>query len=70
MKRNRWKRLLREAFRRSRPALPGGIDFIVIPRATEPPHIELLRRSLTSLAARVAQGGARQAAGRPAGLSR
>ena len=31
--RNRWKRLLREAFRLSREKLPPGLDFIVIPRA-------------------------------------
>ena len=29
--RNRWKRLLREAFRQIRPHLPVGIDLIVIP---------------------------------------
>ena len=31
--RNRWKRLLREAFRLTRPQLPEGIDLIVIPAA-------------------------------------
>ena len=30
--RNRWKRLLREAFRLSREKLPPGLDFIVVPR--------------------------------------
>ncbi len=33
--RNRWKRLLREAFRLSREKLPPGLDFIVVPRAPE-----------------------------------
>ena len=35
--RNRWKRLLREAFRLSRASLPEGIDLVVIPRPEAEP---------------------------------
>jgi ribonuclease P protein component len=31
--RNRWKRLIREAFRRQRLEIPKGMDFVVRPRA-------------------------------------
>src|SRR5256885_8113737 len=50
--RNRWKRLIREAFRLSRPQLPQGLDLIVIPRGVEPQ----LRAVMASLA-RLAQRG-------------
>ena len=53
--RNRWKRLLREAFRQIRPDLPAGIDLIVIPRLSAPPALAVLRESLGWLAQRVAQ---------------
>jgi ribonuclease P protein component len=53
--RNRWKRLLREAFRQIRPELPVGIDLIVIPRAPAPPPLIVLRESLCRLAGRVAK---------------
>ena len=32
VERNRWKRLLREAFRRQREKIPAGWDFVVRPR--------------------------------------
>jgi len=53
--RNRWKRLLREAFRLSRAELPGGLDLIVIPRPNVEPALAALRESLPRLAARVAR---------------
>lgn len=53
--RNRWKRLLREAFRLTRPQLPSGIDLIVIPRPNIEPTLLSLMESLTRLAARVAR---------------
>jgi ribonuclease P protein component len=31
--RNRQRRLLREAFRTSRPGLPAGFDFVLLPRS-------------------------------------
>ena len=51
--RNRWKRLLREAFRLNRQKLPTGIDLIVIPRAGKEPMLASLSESLVRLAERV-----------------
>ncbi len=53
--RNRWKRLLREAFRLRRGELPVGIDLVVIPRAAAEPKLEELADSLVRLARRVAK---------------
>ena len=52
--RNRWKRMIREAFRLSRPKLPQGIDLVVIPRPGAEPELAGLIESLTALASRVA----------------
>lgn len=49
--RNRWKRLLREAFRLNSHALPAGLDFILIPRSGQvEPTLEVIVASLTKLA--------------------
>ncbi len=53
--RNRWKRIVREAFRLCREAIPCGIDLVVIPRQTGKPELEPTMRSLVRLAARVAK---------------
>jgi ribonuclease P protein component len=53
--RNRWKRLLREAFRVSRGRLPGGVDLVVIPRRGAKPELVPLLQSLPRLATRVAR---------------
>ncbi len=53
--RNRWKRLIREAFRLTRAKLPQGVDLVVIPRAEAPPDLEGLMVSLPRLAERVAR---------------
>jgi ribonuclease P protein component len=53
--RNRWKRLLREAFRLRREQLPAGIDLVVVPRAQTEPTLTELLESLPQLAARIAQ---------------
>ena len=53
--RNRWKRLLREAFRLTRPQLPPGIDLVAIPRQTAVPELEPLRQSLSELSWRLAR---------------
>jgi ribonuclease P protein component len=51
--RNRWKRLLREAFRLTRPQLPAGVDLIVVPRVETPPDLASLMESLVRVAGRV-----------------
>ena len=53
--RNRWKRLIREAFRLSRDDLPIGIDLVVRPQKEAVAEFESIRRSLIALAARVAR---------------
>jgi ribonuclease P protein component len=52
--RNRWKRLLREAFRLQVPQLPAGVDLVIVPRAGVRPELKLLMTSLRELARRVA----------------
>lgn len=52
--RNRWKRLIREAFRLSRQQLPVGVDLVVIPRRAAEPELTALLESLPRLAARLA----------------
>jgi ribonuclease P protein component len=47
--RNRLKRLIREAFRLSKPELPTGLDLIVVPRAPSA-RFDDVRRSLPALA--------------------
>ena len=53
--RNRWKRLIREAFRLTREKLPQGLDLIVIPRAGTEPELRGLMQSLPRLAQRIAR---------------
>ena len=50
--RNRWKRLLREAFRLSRCELPVGVDIVAIPRAGATPEFLPLKQSLVRLVRR------------------
>lgn len=50
--RNRWKRLIREAFRLEQMRLPEGWDLIVIPRAGAEPTLEGLRESIVQVALR------------------
>ncbi|MBQ7112508.1 MAG: ribonuclease P protein component [Thermoguttaceae bacterium] len=51
--RNRWKRLLREAFRLRRREFPTGFDFIAIPtRQDKVPSLETLADDLTKLSRR------------------
>ena len=55
--RNRWKRLIREAFRLNRAEMPSGLDLIVQPRTgtgTEPDALAV-QRSLATLVKRVAK---------------
>ena len=57
--RNRWKRLLREAFRLSQTELPPGLDIIAIPRPAAEPALGPLSESLVLLASRAAKKMAR-----------
>lgn len=51
--RNRWKRLIREAFRLERPSLPRGLDLVVRPKRDAVPELAAIRRSLRYLANRI-----------------
>ncbi len=65
--RNRWKRLLREAFRLRRDALPAGVDLIVVPRQSIEPELASLLESLPKLARHAAKKLQRSPPGRPKG---
>jgi ribonuclease P protein component len=57
--RNRWKRLLREAFRLSQHELPP-LDLVCIPRAGSDTDLASLQKSLAKLAGKLAaRGGAK-----------
>ena len=60
--RNRWKRLIREAFRTSRQRLPEGLDLIVIPRKSGEPEFAEIQHSLATLSLRIARRLARNKA--------
>jgi ribonuclease P protein component len=51
--RNRWKRLLREAFRTTRSKWPVGLDVVLIPQRQAEPDFHRLRDSLPQLARRL-----------------
>jgi|SRR5581483_10809922 len=53
--RNRWKRIIREAFRLSRQQIPVGLDLVVRPQKGAKPVFEAVCRSLPALAARIAR---------------
>jgi ribonuclease P protein component len=53
--RNRWRRLLREAFRLSKAALPVGLDLVIVARAVPTPTLVRLKKSLVDLAAALAR---------------
>lgn len=54
VRRNRWKRALREAFRLQRAKIPAGVDWIVIPRQQAVPELGDLAESLLVLTTRIA----------------
>ena len=56
VRRNRVKRLCREAFRTAREELPVGVDYMVIPRPGAELTFERIRDSLRRLARRVCDG--------------
>lgn len=53
--RNRWKRLLREAFRLRRPELPPGVDLVVSPRPGNVAELSAIMESLVGLSRRAAK---------------
>lgn len=53
--RNRWKRLIREAFRRTRDQITPGLDMIVRPRAGASPDFRQIAESLLKLAGQLAR---------------
>ncbi|MHB8898837.1 MAG: ribonuclease P protein component [Thermoguttaceae bacterium] len=54
--RNRWKRLIREAFRLNLGRLPQGTDLVVIPKQNLPPSFSQIEASLCLAARRAAAG--------------
>lgn len=55
VRRNRWKRLIRESFRLNRDALPRDCDLVVLPRGGVRPGLAEVERSLIRLAGRAAR---------------
>lgn len=51
--RNRWKRIIRESFRRNQFALPQGLDLVVRPRKGAEPDFFRAERSLIGLTKRL-----------------
>ena len=49
VQRNRWKRLLREAFRLHRSELPVGIDIVIVPRIGSRPTLPGIEAALVRL---------------------
>lgn len=74
--RNRWKRRLRDVFRRLRSRLPAGIDFVVVVRAAGPPQpglagVNKIERLLVDLTGRLVKKFNRHAeTSRPADAER
>src|SRR4051812_15817074 len=53
--RNRWKRLIREAFRLSRSDLPAGLDLVIRPQKGAIAEYQAVQRSLVALAEKIAK---------------
>ncbi len=53
VRRNRWRRLIREAFRLQRHRLPAGVDLVVVARTPEAPQLEQIKQSLLNLSWRL-----------------
>lgn len=60
-RRNRLRRLYREAYRLSRQQLPTGLDLILIPRKPETPTLAELQDSLVRLVQQIARKLSREA---------
>jgi ribonuclease P protein component len=55
VRRNRWKRLLRDAFRLTQLELPAGVDLVTIPRAAVVPPLADVIDSLLRLSHQAAK---------------
>jgi ribonuclease P protein component len=55
VRRNRLRRLYREAFRLTKQELPSGLDLILIPRKKEDPELETLKKTLSRLVGQLAR---------------
>jgi len=55
VKRNRLRRLYREAFRLTRHEMPVGLDLVIIPRSTELPELSELTEALPGLVRQLAR---------------
>ncbi len=69
VRRNRLKRLIREAFRLSRADMPPGIDIVVSVRAHEPKPLEEYRTALVRECAALSAAARGRAPARPTGGS-
>ena len=58
--RNRWKRLVKEAFRLQRAELPAGFDLVVRPRRGAEPEFKAIERSLRELVPRISKHAAKE----------
>ena len=57
--RNRWKRLIREAFRKNHAGFPVKLDVVVIPqKGVKPPSAARVEKSLTRLVTKIAKRSA------------
>ncbi len=54
--RNRWKRLIREAYRTQQDQVPAGFDYVIRPRKGAEPVAQQVRRSLLVLARKATRG--------------
>ncbi len=66
VRRNRIRRLLREAYRLTKDELPKGFDFVLIPRPHEEYALDPIRASLGRLAKQAVKKIARDAEPKPA----
>jgi ribonuclease P protein component len=61
VRRNRLRRLYREAFRLTRHLMPTGLDLVLIPRRPDDPPLEELKKSLPRLVGQLARRLAKEA---------
>jgi ribonuclease P protein component len=61
VRRNRLRRLYREAFRLTKHVLPAGFDLVLIPRHPDEPTLEQLKASLRRLVGQLASKLAQEA---------